>query len=87
MRSVNASKSGWSGGGVSGWLVAAVLVAYGAQGAAQATPGARYSHSMAFDSARQRLVMFGGNSNTAWPGGALGDTWELDGGQIGRAHV
>ncbi len=42
-------------------------------------PGPRYAQSMAYDSARQRVVMFGGNSQLQWPGGVLGDTWEWDG--------
>ena len=42
-------------------------------------PGARYSHSMAYDSARQVVVLFGGNRNASWPSGALSDTWEWDG--------
>src|SRR5512133_680395 len=39
------------------------------------SPSARVSHCMAYDSARQRIVMFGGNSN----GLVLADTWEWDG--------
>ncbi|MFY9342582.1 MAG: kelch repeat-containing protein, partial [Planctomycetota bacterium] len=42
-------------------------------------PSARYAQAMAYDSARQRVVLFGGNSNGQWPAGALGDTWEWDG--------
>jgi hypothetical protein len=36
------------------------------------TPPARYAHAMAFDSARDRLVMFGGS-------GTITDTWEWNG--------
>ncbi|PDV99609.1 Kelch repeat-containing protein [Candidatus Chloroploca asiatica] len=42
------------------------------------TPGeipSRYSHAMVYDAARQRIVLFGGNSG----GGVLNDTWEWDG--------
>ncbi len=42
-----------------------------------ASPTARYSHAMAYDSARQRVVLFGGV--TGQPASALGDTWEWDG--------
>lgn len=38
-------------------------------------PPARSLHTMAYDSARQRVVMFGGAGATAM----LGDTWEWDG--------
>ncbi|MBX3376256.1 MAG: hypothetical protein KF678_04550 [Phycisphaeraceae bacterium] len=37
-------------------------------------PIARSVHAMAYDAARDRIVLFGGNA-----GGALGDTWEWDG--------
>jgi hypothetical protein len=40
----------------------------------QQGPGTRQGHSMAFDSARGRLVLFGGNN-----GQIMGDTWEWDG--------
>ncbi len=36
------------------------------------SPPARYSHSMEYDAARNRTVLFGGASR----GGFLGDTWE-----------
>jgi IgGFc binding protein/HYR domain len=39
------------------------------------SPGGRFGHAMAYDSARGRVVLFGGNS----PAGLLGDTWEWDG--------
>ena len=38
-------------------------------------PGERLGHSMAYDSARGRVVLFGGNGSN----GAMGDTWEWDG--------
>jgi hypothetical protein len=39
-------------------------------------PGARFGHTLAFDSARNRVVLFGGlNAN----GAAVGDTWEWNG--------
>ncbi|MBN1607496.1 MAG: hypothetical protein JW940_12735 [Polyangiaceae bacterium] len=38
-------------------------------------PPARAGHAMAYDTARQRVVLFGGGD-----GGWLGDTWEWDGG-------
>ncbi len=41
-----------------------------------ATPPARRLHSMAYDGARQRVVMFGGLSAQ---GAVLADTWEWDG--------
>lgn len=40
------------------------------------SPSARYGHAMAYDSARQRVVLFGGWSPS---GGLLDDTWEWDG--------
>ena len=39
------------------------------------SPTARYGHAMAYDSVRDRVVLFGGANN----GTALGDTWEWDG--------
>ncbi len=39
-------------------------------------PAARYGHQLAYDSARQRVVMFGGYCGT---GCVLADTWEWDG--------
>ncbi len=39
------------------------------------SPPARYSHALAYDSARGRVVLFGGYGS----GGALADTWEWDG--------
>jgi len=38
-------------------------------------PGGRHSHAMAYDSARQRIVLFAGDSNGWWQN----DTWEWDG--------
>jgi len=38
-------------------------------------PGPRYQHAMAFDSARNRIVLFGGRTKQA----VLNDTWEFDG--------
>jgi hypothetical protein len=38
-------------------------------------PPPRHSHAMAFDSTRNRTLLFGGSS----PNGFLGDTWEWDG--------
>ena len=37
-------------------------------------PSPRYRHGMAYEDARQRVVLFGG-----WAAGPLGDTWEWDG--------
>jgi Lectin C-type domain/Galactose oxidase, central domain/Kelch motif len=56
--------------------VGALVAGVAAQGAG---PSARYAHSMAYDSARDRVVLFGGNNGNGWPNGALGDTWEWDG--------
>lgn len=39
-------------------------------------PGPRHQHAMAFDSARQRGVLFGGASDLATPPADHGDTWE-----------
>jgi hypothetical protein len=39
------------------------------------SPGNRYGHAMAYDGARGRVVLFGGNGNS----GFLGDTWEWNG--------
>lgn len=46
--------------------------------AAQVRPSARTAHAMAFDSVRQRLVLFGGSTGGASPT-LLNDTWEWDG--------
>jgi hypothetical protein len=45
------------------------LIAHGAPG----SPSARYCHAMAYDAARDVVVLFGGNDES----GSLGDTWEL----------
>ena len=42
-------------------------------------PSARTSNAMAFDSKRQRTVLFGGQQTSGIVGGSLGDTWEWDG--------
>jgi len=66
-------------------LVVSALVGWSPIGAALAAPqfvqgpSARYAHSMAYDSARHLVVLFGGNSNSNWPSGALNDTWEWNG--------
>lgn len=41
-----------------------------------ASPGPRYGHKMVYDSARQRIVLFGGRTTN---GVLLNDTWEWDG--------
>ena len=46
--------------------------------AATIGPTARYLHAMAYDSARQRIVMTAGN-RSARPYDVLADTWEWDG--------
>jgi hypothetical protein len=43
------------------------------------SPAARHEHAMAYDSARQRIVLFGGNSSDGSPLPPLADTWEWDG--------
>ena len=64
---------------LAGLRVVAVVGAVAAGAVAQGLePSARYSHSMAYDSARDRVVLFGGNTNGQWPSGALGETWEWD---------
>jgi N-acetylneuraminic acid mutarotase len=40
------------------------------------SPPARYDHAMAYDEARNRIVLFGGRNASGVP---LGDTWEWDG--------
>lgn len=40
------------------------------------SPGGRFGHAMAYDSARGRVVLFGGHNGSS---GLLGDTWEWDG--------
>src|ERR1700724_2123960 len=42
-------------------------------------PAARWGHAMAYDSARQKTVLFGGYSSVIGVGSLLGDTWEWDG--------
>lgn len=44
--------------------------------ATNGTPPARHAHRLAYDSRRQRTVLFGGSSSA---GIFLGDTWEYDG--------
>jgi hypothetical protein len=57
-------------------VVVGVVVA-ASVGAQVAGPSARYSHHMAYDSVRNKVVLFGG---TQQPGSAgLQDTWEWDG--------
>ena len=48
---------------------------------AVAGPSARTGHALAYDSDRQRVVLFGGTGGIEyWPGmGELNDTWEWDG--------
>ncbi|UCE58597.1 MAG: hypothetical protein JSU63_14275 [Phycisphaerales bacterium] len=43
------------------------------------SPPPRYAHAMAYDSARNVVVLFGGGSSPALPGNELNDTWEYDG--------
>ena len=43
------------------------------------TPTARYGHCMAYDSAREVVVMFGGNASAVWSANLLSETWEWDG--------
>jgi len=43
------------------------------------SPLGRWSHGMAYDQARQRMVVFGGYSPLAPGVGAMNDTWEYDG--------
>ena len=40
------------------------------------SPGVRSNHAMAYDSVRQKVVMFGGYN---FQSGSMGDTWEYDG--------
>jgi formylglycine-generating enzyme required for sulfatase activity len=49
------------------------------QRAPATVPFARWSNGLAFDRARQRIVMFGGYSPLAPGVGAMNDTWEYDG--------
>jgi len=44
----------------------------------KSSPGARWTHGMAYDESRQRIVLFGGLSGDA-ASTALNDTWEWDG--------
>lgn len=39
----------------------------------------RSGHAMAYDAARRRVVLFGGDANGALDGGLLADTWTFDG--------
>jgi hypothetical protein len=48
------------------------------QAAPSEAPSARFSHAMAYDSLRQRTVLFGGATGTG-AASELGDTWEWDG--------
>jgi len=41
------------------------------------SPSARRAHTMAYDSARQKVVLFGGNGGSSV--GVVNDTWEYDG--------
>jgi hypothetical protein len=53
-----------------------------AQRATTGGPSQRYFHSMAYDSARSRVVLFGGYNS-----GFLGDTWTWDGGSWTQVAV
>lgn len=57
-------------------LLALSDVTWRERGGSAARPSARKGHAAAFDSARGRLVIFGGTSST---GAYLRDTWEFDG--------
>ncbi len=58
-----------------GWFAEALVAApQSGQG-----PSARFFHSMAYDSVREVVVLFGGTTNNSWPSGVLSDTWEWDG--------
>lgn len=46
-------------------------------------PSARIRHSMVYDSARKRVVLFGGNG----PDGYLNDTWVWDGNDWAKQHT
>ncbi|KAA3657806.1 MAG: hypothetical protein DWQ04_27005 [Chloroflexi bacterium] len=46
------------------------------------TPPGRFSHQMAYDPIRERIVMFGGQTNEH----SLGDTWEWDGAEWHERH-
>ena len=56
-----------------GWVPVGMLPA-----APQTTqgPGPRFGHAMAYDAARQVVVLFGGNSSASWPAAPTTDTWE-----------
>lgn len=43
------------------------------------SPGGRWAHSMVFDDARNRVVLFGGYGPTLPSGSQLDDTWEFNG--------
>jgi hypothetical protein len=43
------------------------------------SPGARYGAAMAYDSARDRVVLFGGSCTEDGTAAYFGDTWEFDG--------
>lgn len=74
----------FGGGGVSGNITAAPLGdTWQWDGSdwtqvSESGPAARFGHAVAFDSGRNRLVLFGGQPNS---GGStyLSDTWEFDG--------
>ncbi|MEE9128279.1 MAG: kelch repeat-containing protein [Planctomycetota bacterium] len=43
------------------------------------SPGKRYGHTMVYDPARQRVVLFGGKDPSKYRNKELADTWEFDG--------
>jgi hypothetical protein len=43
------------------------------------SPSARYLHAMAYDTVRQRVVLYGGDVGGSFGQQILGDTWEWDG--------
>ncbi|MFB3788565.1 MAG: M56 family metallopeptidase [bacterium] len=47
-------------------------------------PGLRYGHAMAFDEAREKILLFGGHDNNMKE---LGDLWEWDGTRWSRLEV
>src|SRR5262245_25423272 len=50
-------------------------------------PAARFGYGLAYDSHRQVVVLFGGQTGPAFGQGVLGDTWEWNGTEWSQRDV
>lgn len=52
-----------------------------------AVPSPRFAHALAYDAARERVVLFGGTTGSVGKAAMLADTWEWDGRRWRRVDV